>query len=187
MVLRAIREPGSSEPAILEDVLVENCDLESGCQTIRVGCPSDDTVRNVTFRNIRAKGRNGIFFDYPARYLRASDEGYMNVHDITFEGYSGKFYGSALQIVVESGIKLRGVRDILFKDFDVKSAKPIRFIGNVHTKPERIRRVNFRLDGKLLPDGEIEAVCTNDKPLKRVTKKGPVMHARPQAKESGAK
>ena len=187
VVLRAIREPDSDEPAILEDVLVEDCDLESACQTVRVGCPSDDTVRNVTFRNIRGKGRNGIFFDYPSRYLRPTDEGYMNVHNITFEGYTGEFYGSAVQIVVEPGIKLRGVRDVLFKDFNVKSAKPLRFIGNIYTKPERIRRVNFTLDGKLLEDGEFVADCTNAKPLKRVTKKGPTHHKRAVPAKEGEK
>ena len=178
VVLRAIREPNSDEPAILEDMVVENCELESACQTIRVGCPSDDTVRNVTFRNIRAKGRNGINFDYPTRYLSSKDEGYVNVHDLTFENYSGEFYGCALRIVVDSGIKIRGVRDILFKDFNVKSKLPLRFKGNVHSKIERVRRVNFTLDGKLLPDGEIEADCTDAKPLKRVTKKGPTAHKR---------
>ncbi len=184
VVLRAIREPESDESAILEDMLVEDCDLESACQTIRVGCPSDDTIRNVTFRNIRAKGHNGIFFEYPARYLATTDEGYMDVHDLVFDGYSGEFTGSALQIRVESGIKLRGVRDILFKDFDVKGAKPLRFIGNIHTKIERLKRVNFMLDGTLLPNGEFLADCTNDKPLKRVTKNGPdhVKRAKPATK-----
>ena len=180
VVLRAIREPyPSSRPAILEDMLVENCDLESACQAIRVGCPSDDTVRNVTFRNIRAKGFNGIFFDYPPRYLRSTDEGYMDVHDLVFEGFSGEFFGSALQVVVGSGIKLRGVRDVLFKDFNVKSAKPLRFVGNVHTKPERLRRVNFTVNGELLEDGEFVADCTNAKPLVRTNKKGPTSLKRP--------
>ena len=171
IVLRAIREPDSVEPAILEDVQIDDCDLESACQTIRVGCPSDDTIRNVTIRNIRAKGRNGIFFDYPARYLRETDEGYMDVHDIVFDGYSGEFIDCALQVVVEPGVKLRGVRDITFQDFDVKSATPLRFIGNVHTRPERIMRKNFTLDGKLLPDGEFSVDCTNNNPLMRTDKK----------------
>ena len=170
VVLRAIREPDSSEPAVLEDVLVEDCDLESACQTIRVGCPSDDTIRNVTIRNVRAKERNGIFFDYPTRYLSETDEGYMDVHDVLFDGYSGEFRDCALQIVVEPGVKLRGVRDVAFRNFDVRSAKPLRFIGNVYTKPERIMRTNFTLDGKLLPDGEFTADCTDDRPLKRVDK-----------------
>ena len=185
VVLRAIREPESDEPAILEDMLVEDCDLESACQTIRVGCPSDDTIRNITFRNIRAKGYNGIYFEYPARYLATTDEGYMDVHDLVFDGYYGEFTGSALQIWVEPGIKLRGVRDILFKDFDVKGAKPLCFIGNIYTKIERLKRVNFRHDGKLLEDGEFIADCTNDKPLKRVMKNGPDHVKRAKSEKKG--
>ena len=184
IVLRAIPEPESDEPSILEDMLVEDCDLESACQTIRVGLSSDDTVRNVTFRNIRAKGNNGIFFEYPSRYLAATDEGYMNVHDIAFEGFAGEFRGSAIWVLVESGIKLRGVRDILFKDLDVKSAKPLFFKGNVFTKPERLKRINFRLDGKLLPDGEFAVDCTDNRPLKRA-KKGPEYVKRTKPAEKG--
>lgn len=162
VVLLATREPDSREPTILEDVIVENCDLESACQTIRVGCPSEDTVRNVAFRNIRAKGLNGINFDYPVRYLSAADKGYVNVHDIVFDGYSGEFSGCALQIAVEAGVEIRGVRDVLFKDFNVKSVKPLRFIGNSHSKLERLKRVNFTLNGTLLPDGEFEAEMNNE-------------------------
>ena len=173
VVLRAVREPNSSEPAITEDVLVENCELESACQTVRVGGPSDDTIRNATFRNIRAKGYNGIRFDYPPRYLLNGDEGSLDVHDITFENYSGEFTACALQITVGSGVKLRGVRDILFKDFNVKSAKPLQFKGNIHTKLERIRRVNFTFNGSVLPDGEFEADCTDARPLKREPRKSP--------------
>lgn len=155
--LRAIREPDSSEHAILEDIVVEDCDFVSGCQTIRVGCPSDDTVRNVMFRNIRAAGRNGIFFDYPVRYLTKNDTGYVDVHDIVFDGYTGEFYGSALQIVVEPGIKLRAVRDVLFKDINVKSAKPLRFVDNAHTRLVRLKRINFTLNGMQMSDGEFYA------------------------------
>ena len=173
VVLRAARDPDSNEPVITEDVLVENCELESACQTVRVGGPSDDTIRNVTFRNIRARGHNGIRFDYPPCYLLDGDEGSLDVHDVTFENYSGEFTACALQIAVGSGIKLRGVRDVLFKDFNVKSATPLRFKGNIYTKPERIRRVNFTFNGNLLPDGEFVADCTDAEPLKREPRKGP--------------
>ena len=119
-------------------------------------------MRNVVFHNIRAKGLNGINFDYPVRYLSATDKGYVNVHDIVFDGYSGEFSGCALQIMVETGVKIRGVRDILFKDFNVKSVKPLRFIGNRHSRLERLKRVNFTFNGTLLPDGEFEAEMDNE-------------------------
>ena len=146
---------------------------DSACQTVRVGGLSDDTIRNVTFRNIRAKGHNGIRFDYPPRYLLDGDEGSLDVHGITFENYSGEFTACALQITVGSGVKLRGVRDVLFEDFNVKSVMPMQFKGNIHTKPERVRRVNFTFNGNLLPDGEFVADCTDAGPLKRVPRNGP--------------
>ena len=118
-------------------------------------------MRNVVFRNIRAKGLNGINFDYPVRYLSAGDKGFVNVHDIMFDGYSGEFSGCALQIAVEAGVEIRGVRDVLFKNFNVKSAKPLRFVGNSHSRLERLKRVNFTLNGTRLPDGEFEAELNN--------------------------
>ena len=54
-----------------------------------------------------------------------------------------------------------------------KSAAPLRFKGNIHTKPERIRRVNFTFNGDLLPDGEFVADCTDAGPLKREPRKSP--------------
>lgn len=133
LIVRAMRERGSSERIVSEDIVFEDCDLDSACQTIRMGCPSDDTIRNVTIRNIRATGHNGIFFDYPVRYLTAGDRGFMDISDVTVDGYRGSFTGSAVQIVVEPGVRLRQVRDIAFRNVDIRSAQPLRFLGNADT------------------------------------------------------
>ena len=167
LIMRAMREAGSDEHMVCEDVLVSDCTLDSACQTIRMGCPSDDEIRNVTFRNIRARGWNGIYFDYPARYLRPTDDGYMNIHDIVFDGYTGDFKGSAMQIVVEPGVKIRGARDIVFRNFDVRTAKPPRFVGNVHSAIERVRYENVTVNGVRQPDGDVAADCTSAGPLVR--------------------
>ena len=167
IVLRAIREKGDVGKFVCEDVEVSDCTLESACQCIRVGCPSDDTIRDCRFRNIRMKGHNGIFFEYPIGYLRQDEEGYANVHNIVFENVTGELENSAVQIVVGDGIKIRGVRDVLFRNFDVKSKSPLRFVGNVYSPVARIRRENFALNGERLPDGEFETTCTNTRPLRR--------------------
>ena len=167
IIMRAIREKGSNEKAIIEDVLVENCRLESACQCVRVGCPSDDTIRNVRFRNIMMKGHNGINFDYPALYLSPSHEGLMDIHDVTFENVTGELSYIAVRINCAPGVKIRGVRDVMFRNFNVKSAKPLVFLGNFYSKIERIRRENFTLNGERLPDGEFVAECTSLKPLRR--------------------
>lgn len=129
IVLRAMREY-AGQHVVCEDVVVNDCVLDSRCQTIRLGCPSDDTIRNATFRNITASGNNGIFADYPVRYLRPDDEGYMDISNIVFDNYHGEFDGSAVQIVSAPGVKIRRADGIVFRNFDVKSAGHLRFIGN---------------------------------------------------------
>lgn len=130
LILRAMREKGSAERVVCEDVIVSNCVLNSWCQTIRLGCPSDDTIRNAVFTDIVAEGRNGIFADYPTRYLRPDDEGFMDISNIVIQNYSGSFRGSAVQIVSQPGVKVRNVDAFVFRNLNVKSAQPFRFIGN---------------------------------------------------------
>lgn len=145
LILRAMREhPG--EHVVCEDVVVSNCDLDSCCQTIRLGCPSDDTIRNARFTDIRAKGQNGIFADYPERYLRPDDTGFMDISDITVDNYTGTFTGSALQIVSEPGVRVRNVDGLTFRNFTVKSALPLRFIGNSGCEIKTVCLENFVAD-----------------------------------------
>ncbi|MGN0846334.1 MAG: glycosyl hydrolase family 28 protein [Kiritimatiellia bacterium] len=130
LILRAMREKGNDEQVVCEDVVVSNCVLNSRCQTIRLGCPSDDTIRNAVFRDIVAEGNNGIFADFPERYLRADDDGFMDIRNITVENYTGQFTGHAVQIVSESGVKVRKVDNFVFRNLKVKSRRPLRLIGN---------------------------------------------------------
>ena len=165
--IRAIRDVGSTAPAVTEDIVVEDCTLCSACQTVRMGCPSDDEIKDVTFRNIRATGYNGINFDYPARYLRRGDDGFMSIHDIVFENVTGEFQGQALRICTEPGVKIRGVRDVTFRNLNVTSARPTEFRGNVYSKIERIRFDKVVINGKAQPDGCQAVDCSDARPLKR--------------------
>ena len=157
LIVRSMRE-SASERVVSEDIVFEDCDLDSTCQTIRMGCPSDDTIRNVTIRNIRAKGHNGIFFDYPVRYLRPDDEGFMDVSNVTVDGYRGSFRGSALQIVVQPGVKLRRVADVTFRNVDVESAQPLRFVGNADSPLKNV--VLSNVCAKVQAARPVEAVGT---------------------------
>ena len=167
IIMRSILEKGSGEKAVMEDVVVENCRLESACQGVRIGCPSDDTIRNIHFRNITLKGFNGISFDYPVVYLSTSDEGYVNVHDVSFENVTGDLENLAVRICCGAGTKIRGIRDIAFRNFNVNSARPLLFHGNVYSRIERISRENFTHNGKRLPDGEFAVDCTSTNALRR--------------------
>ena len=157
LILRAMRET-PEEKIVCEDVVVSNCVLNSTCQTIRMGCPSDDVIRNAVFRDIKGSGWNGIFFDYPVRYLRPYDEGYMDVSNIVFDGYEGTHTGSALQIVAGPGVKIRGVRDVTFRNFKVKSAQPLRFVGNADSVLSRVTLEN--VTAEVAKGKSYEAVAT---------------------------
>ena len=191
LILRAMREPGSDEQIVCEDVEVCDCDLDSSCQVIRMGCPSDDIIRHVRFRNIRARGLNGVNFDYPVRYLRPTDEGYMNISDIVFEKFSGDFMGTAIRIVAAPGIKLRNVADITFRNCKLRSMNPLDFTGNFDspirnvtlenctvdvpgaatfvsaaTEPLRFRKCVF--NGRVITDGDLTTSRPARQPLVRV-------------------
>ena len=191
LILRAMRESGSDEQVVCEDVEVSDCDLDSTCQVIRMGCSSDDVIRHARFRNIRARGCTGINFDYPVRYLRPTDEGYMNISDVVFENFSGDFMGTAIRIVAAPGVKLRNISDITFRNCKVRSMHPLDFTGNfdsplknvtlencmvdvpgcepfvaVATEPLRFRKCVF--NGKAVPDDDLVTPRPARQPLVRV-------------------
>ena len=145
IILRAMREE-AGQHVVCEDVIVSDCELNSRCQTVRLGCPSDDTIRNALFKNIKAEGNNGIFADYPTRYLNSDDEGYMDISDIVFENYSGTFDGSAVQIVSQPGVKIRRADAFVFRNFDVRSARPLNFIGNAGHEIGSVLLENFNAE-----------------------------------------
>lgn len=151
IILRAMKE-NPDQHVVCEDVIVSDCELNSRCQTVRLGCPSDDTIRNALFRNIKAEGNNGIFADYPTRYLRSDDEGYMDITDIVFENYSGTFDGSAVQIVSQPGVKIRRADAFVFRNFDVKSAGTLNFVGNAGHEIGSVLLENFKAE--VLASGE---------------------------------
>lgn len=124
---RAIRERGRAEHVVCEDVVVSNCTLASACQAIRIGCPSDDMLRNILFKDIRMNGNNGIYFGNHAYCVRESDQGYVDVTDVRFERFTGEMTGSAVQILVDDGIRPRRISNVVCRDFDVRCVKPLRF------------------------------------------------------------
>lgn len=170
IVLRAIREY-PSQKVVCEDIVVENCRLDSRCQTIRLGCPSDDTIHDAYFTGIEASGNNGIFADFPTRYLSSGDEGYMDLHDIVFDGYRGSFTGSALQVVSQPGVKPRRVDGLVFRNFDVVSKHSIRFIGNPGYEIGSVTLEDFKAEIEAAGDPIIVSGC-NHLNLDRVSVNG---------------
>ena len=125
LILRAIRKDRVI-PAVCEGVVVTNCVLDSWCQGIRVGCISDDTIHACRFDNIVFKGRgNGIVFEYPMRYVRKDDEGYISVSDISFNHISIDSGCHPIRICCDPEMKPRRIADISFTNIKARGKHPI--------------------------------------------------------------
>ncbi len=129
LVLRAIRKYTDHHP-VCEDITVSNCVLDSRCQGIRIGCPSDECIRNATFTNIAFHGDgSGININNPHRYRDAGDQGRLHLSNLTFSHFVVTTKYVPIWINVEKGVKLRHIGDMTFTDFRITSASPIRLEG----------------------------------------------------------
>lgn len=157
LILRAIQRVYDT-PAVCENVVVNNCVLESTCQCIRVCCPSDHIVRNCTFNNlVFTKSRNGINFDFPSRYLSPDSPGGVDVSNISFSNIVMDTKAHPVRIEIQEGIKLTQVKGITFSDIRAKSNYPIVVKGNSQTKIEDVSFNNIQLE----TFGESAIDCSN--------------------------
>ncbi len=146
LVLRAIRK-GPDRTACCEDVTVTNCVLDSWCQGIRVGCPSDDTIRNCTFSNIVIQGEGrGIIFNNPKRYLRPGCTGYMDVNNLVFSNIVIDTKRVPIGINVEEGITLRHLGGVTFSNCRIRSDQPCKLEGAAETIIEDVRFSQVKLN-----------------------------------------
>ena len=123
--IRAIRSKvDRRKPAVTEDLVVSNCFIDAACQGVRIGCPSDDTIRNCLFKDIVFRGQNAIGSQQPTWYLEAGDSGYLRTKDIVFEGWDIDCRGRALEMFVSDGISLRDFGHFTFRNFKIKADKP---------------------------------------------------------------
>ena len=139
IILRAIRR-SPDHHAVCEDVTITNCTLDSWCQGIRIGCPSDDTIRRCTFSNITFKGRgNGININNLVRYLRKGCTGYLDLRDLTFTNFVIESERVPLWINVEDSIRLRYIGAMTFSNFRIRAKQPIRLEGSPETWIDDLR------------------------------------------------
>ena len=139
IILRAIRR-SPEHHAVCEDVTSTNCTLDSWCQGIRIGCPSDDTIRRCTFSNITFKGRgNGININNPVRYLRKGCTGYLDLRNLTFSNFVIESERVPLWINVEDTVRLRYIGAMTFSNFRIRAKQPIRLEGSPETWIDDIR------------------------------------------------
>ncbi|MBQ9336820.1 MAG: hypothetical protein IJS14_05940 [Lentisphaeria bacterium] len=130
LILRAIRRKPDI-PAVCENILVSNCVLDSPCQGIRIGCPSDDTIRHCQFTNLVLHCRgNGILCQHPYEYLRKNCSGYADISDLAFRNFDLECGRRPIVIRCDDGITLRGIRSLVFENFRIKGGQPILLSGN---------------------------------------------------------
>ncbi len=138
IVVRAI-QPVLVRPAVCQDVTVSNCTLDSCCQAIRVGCPSDNLIRRCTFRDLVIRGAgNGINIDNPRRYLAKDCNGRLDLQDIAFANLDIDVEGSPIRILVEEGIRLTRLANLTFTDIRARGRQPIIVAGCPQTPLEAI-------------------------------------------------
>ena len=143
VIMRAIRAPEDDvQSATCEDMVVEDCTLDSACQCIRLTCPSDGTIRNGVFRRLKMNGRNGVLSGHPTRYLLVGDHGSCKMENILVEDCDIDVYGSAILFTVEPGITLRNFGDVTFRNIRLKSQASLRLQGTGDTVLRNIRFEN---------------------------------------------
>lgn len=153
VIMRAIRAT-NEVVAVCEDMVVEDCTLNSACQCIRLSCPSDGTIRHGMFRNLKMSGNNGVLSGHPVRYLLVGDNGSCTMEDILVENCDIEATGSAISFWVEPGITLRSFGNVTFKDVRIKSKNPLRLLGTGDTV---LRNVRFKnVTGMVEADRPIE-------------------------------
>lgn len=177
LILRAIRR-SEDEEALCQHINVNNCILNSRCQGIRMGCPSDDTIRHCSFSNIIFKGGgSGIHCESPYRYLRKNCRGFMHITDIAFDNFDIETGNYPVRIGCEGAIALRGIERISFNNFRIKGKNPIHLEGNPCTVLKDIRFTN--ISGTIESDTPIRAryvedLRLNDFSLTAVTGEAPL-------------
>ena len=145
VVLRAIRDERRKDvPVVTEDVIVSNCVFDTFCQGVRIGCPSDDTVRNAVFRNIEFSGRNAIGSEQPLHYLTTGDKGYLKTANILFENWKITRCDRPLDLYVNDGIVLRDFGHMTLRNFTVDSDMPFCVRGNASSPVKGMRFENIK-------------------------------------------
>jgi len=155
LVLRAIQNV-FEQPSPCENVTVTNCVLDSWCQGVRVGCPSDGVIRNATFSNLVIHSRsNGILFENPKRYLIEDSSGSASVHDILFSNVTIECGRLPIGIVVEDGIALQRLSDLSFSNFRIRSGGPCTVKGSPETMVRDVSFNNMRIE----TSGQDAVIC----------------------------
>ena len=138
IIMRANRSP-DGESDLCEDLEVVNCRLDSHCQAIRLGCPSDGLIRKGRFRKLTIRGNNGILSYHPLRYLQEGTRGSCAMADIVIEDCDIDVSGSPIFFGVEPSITLKDFGNVTLRDLRIKARQPIILKGTAETPLRNMR------------------------------------------------
>ena len=159
IVMRAIRtRDGDSD--LCRDVIVEDCSLDSTCQCIRLGCPSDGTISRGLFRNLRMRGFNGILSGHPTRYLQEGDHGNCRMEDILVEDCEIDVEAHPVSFWVDPGVTLRAFGNVTFRNIRLKGGRPVTLKGTGDTILRNVRFEN--VTGVVTADVPVEMRSVSD-------------------------
>ena len=146
IAIRAIQQM-YDRPGPCENIVVNNCILDSWCQGIRIGCPGDGVIRNCTFTNLVINSENnGILFENPKRYLPAGSSGSADVHDVLFSNVVINCARAPIRVFVADGITLRRLSGLAFTDFRIRSGAPCQIEGCPETTIRDVTFTNMRIE-----------------------------------------
>lgn len=128
IIMRAIQSP-NGDSNLCEDMIVEDCALSSCCQCIRLGCPSDGTIRNGVFRRLKMSGRNGVVSGHPVSYLQKGDHGSCRMENLLVEDCDIDVRNQPIAFWVEPGIALGAYGNVTFRNVRLRGGKPITLQG----------------------------------------------------------
>ena len=137
IVMRAnINKDGGG--ALCENLVVSNCFLDSSCQAVRLGCPSDGMIRHARFSDLTIRGVNGIISKHPLRYLHTGSCGGFAMEDMVFERCDIETERCPILFDVDPGIKLASFGHTVFRDMKVKGGRSVVLRGNAASPLENV-------------------------------------------------
>ena len=152
---------GSSNPdgefLACEDMVVEDCTLNSACQCVRLSCPSDGLIRNGVFRRLKMRGHNGVLSGHPAHYLLKGERGSARMEDILVEDCDIDVDASAILFKVDPEVSLPGFGNVTFRDIRMKSKYALILQG---TDKAILRNIRFEnVSGTVEAKTPVQVTC----------------------------
>jgi len=143
IVFRAIEPPDHCAcDALGEDLFVADCTIDSACSGVRLGCPSDNTIRGAVFTNCIFRGRCAVMSGHPVSYIRPGTgfpKGNCQMSDILFVDCVVDVRGSPIRFYAEDGVRLRKFGNVTFRRMRLKGGAAIELTGNADSLLENVR------------------------------------------------